>query len=171
MLFHYTSAICFTIPLLLKKIKLSIWVMIPFMIITYILGVYIVPKILISLPDFGHYNTYLMKGESSGSITRLLLNLFFVFIFICCRKNKIQNYFKLYFIGIIFYNIFAFNPSLGRVSLYFTCAQFLLFSQMKSRFVINNYALNTAALLYATLYYFLMLNSNSCEIVPYQLLK
>ncbi len=169
MLFHYTSIICITIPWILRKIKLSLYIMFPLMIITYIFGLYIVPKILLSLPDIGHYSAYLIKGESSGSITRLLLNIFFVFIFICCHRNGIQNYLKLFFIGIIFYNIFAFNPSLGRMSLYFTCSQFLLFAKMKSQFIINHYMMNTAAFFYASLYYFLMLSSNSCEIIPYQL--
>lgn len=169
MLFHYTSIICFTIPWLLRKVRLSISIMFPLIIITYILGIYIVPRILLSLPDIGHYSAYLMKGESSSSITRLLLNLFFLFIYICSRRNNIQNYLKLFFIGIIFYNIFAFNPSLGRMSLYFTCSQFLLFAKMRSRFIVNQYMINTAAFIYASLYYFLMLNSNSCEIVPYKL--
>lgn len=168
-MFHYSSILCFSFPLLMKKMKLSIWGVTFSLLFTYACGIYIIPKILPSLPYIGRYSVYLMDGSGSGSITRLLLNFFFIFIFSTSNNHKFKSYFTLFFIGIIIYNVFAFSSSVGRIALYFMCTQFLLFSTINSRFKFNTFMLKLCSFIYATIYYFTMLNANSGEIVPYKI--
>jgi len=171
MLFHYSSILCFLFPIIIRKTKLSILSATIILMFTYICGLYIIPKILPLLPFIGRYSTYLIDGESSGSVTRLLLNLFFIFILAVCNYKKVHNYLKLFFIGIIIYNLFSFSSSVGRIALYFMCTQLFLFTTMDSKYIVNNYILKLCAFIYATTYYFLMLNANSGEIIPYEIWK
>lgn len=169
MMFHYSSILCFLFPFIMKNIKLSnTWVIFS-LLFTYACGVYIIPRILPLLPYIGRYSVYLMDGAGSGSITRLLLNFFFIFIYSTSNNHKLKKYFTLFFIGIVIYNLFAFSAAVGRVALYFMCTQFLLFSTIDSRYKFNTFMLKLCSFIYATVYYFTMLNANSGEIVPYKI--
>ena len=169
MMFHYSSILCLSFPLLMKKMKLSTFGITFSLLFTYACGVYIVPRILPALPYIGRYSVYLIDGSGSGSITRLLLNLFFIFVYSTSNNHKLKRYFTLFFIGIVIYNLFAFSSSVGRIALYFMCTQFLLLSTIDSRYKLNTYMLKLCSFLYATIYYITMLNANSGEIIPYKI--
>ena len=169
MLFHYSAIICLFYPIIIKKVNINVVNSATILMVSYICGLYILPQLLPSLPFFGRYSVYLMDGVGSGSITRILLNVFFIFIIATSKKHKVNNYLKLFFVGIVSYNLFAFSSAVGRVSLYFTCMQLLLFANIDSSFSLNRCVLKLFVFLYATIYYFTMLNANSCEIVPYKL--
>lgn len=170
-MFHYSSGICFMFPFLMKKIRLSIWGVSTALVLTYIGGIFIIPKILQALPYIGRYSVYLMDGEGSGSITRLLLNVFFIFIFATSKNSKLKKYLTLFFVGIVAYNLSAFSTALGRIALYFMCTQFLIFTTIDSTYKLNSYLLKLSTFVYATFYYFTLLNANSGEIVPYAIWK
>ena len=168
-LFHYSAIICILHIFLIKKIKLTITSTIFMLCTSYILGLYIIPKLIPLIPFVGHYSAYLMDVESSGSLTRILLNLFFIFILVACSYKKVKSYLILFFVGILIYNLFAFSSAVGRLALYFTCTQLFLFPSIKSKYILNNYLIKFCTFAYATAYYFLMLNANSGEIVPYEI--
>ena len=170
MTFHYTSAICLFLPLLLKYFKQSILSVIIFLSVSYVLGITLIPRLIPLIPFVGKYSVYLAdNAEASGSITRLLLNVFFVFLYISSKHNNI--YIKLLFGGILFYNLFAFSAVLGRCSVFFMIAQLILFCNIQSQFKYNTYIQKTVIFLYAGCYFFLLLSVNSNEIVPYEFWK
>lgn len=169
MLFHYSAIICLFHIWIVKKIKINIIYAITILCSTYILGLYVIPSLISYIPIVGHYSAYIMDAQSNGSITRFLLNMFFVFIIAICETRKIKLYLNIFFIGIVIYNLFAFSSAVGRLALYFTCTQLFLYPTMTSRYKLNNYILKCCSFIYATTYYFLMLNANSGEIIPYQI--
>lgn len=168
-LFHYSALFCLIFPYYLRKIKLSLPLVLTFIVVTYIAGVYILPIIFSKLPFIGKYSFYLMNDSASGSLSRLLLNIFFIFIYATCHYAKKNIYLKLFFAGILIYNILAFSPAAARLALYFIVAQLSLFPFLDSKFYWNKIALKTLSFLYASIYYFTMLLANSGEIVPYEL--
>lgn len=169
MLFHYTAIFCLSFIWITQKVKVSITNASITLCLTYIFGLYIIPKLIPLIPIVGHYSAYFMDAESSGSVTRILLNAFYIFILITCNNEKVKSYLSLFFIGIIIYNLFAFSSSMGRIALYFTCTQIYLLPKIDSTYIFNTYTLRLFAFLYATAYYFMLLNANSGEIVPYQM--
>lgn len=169
MTFHYSAIFCLSFIWIIRKVKVSISNASIILCITYILGLYIIPQIMPLIPIVGHYSAYFMDAESSGSITRILLNVFFIFILASCNNKKVQSYLSLFFIGIVIYNLFAFSTSMGRIALYFTCTQLFLLPKIDSTYIFNTYTLRLFAFLYATSYYFIILNANSGEIVPYKI--
>ena len=170
MSFHYTSLICLFFPLLLQYLRLSkfsVFVLLP---LTYFLGIVLLPSLVSFVPFLGKYSVYLVDdAKASGSITRLLLNMFFMFIYISSKPHSI--YMKMLFLGIIFYNLFAFSAVLGRCAIFFMIAQLILFCNIQSQFKCNVYMQKTAMLLYAVCYYITLLFANSNEVIPYELWK
>lgn len=167
MTFHYTSIICLFFPLLLRFFKLSNLSVIILLPVTYVLGIVLIPQLIPLIPFVGKYSMYLTdNAEASGSVTRLLLNVFFVVLYISSKHDNI--YIKLLFGGILFYNLFAFSAVLGRCAVFFMIAQLILFCNIQSQFKCNTYIQKTAMLLYAGCYFFLLLSVNSNEIVPYE---
>lgn len=169
MLFHYSAIICISHIWIIKKIKVSTINAIIILCLTYFLGLFVVPRLITSLPIVGHYSAYIMDAESSGSVTRILLNAFFIFILISCNNEKVKSYLNLFFVGIIIYNLFAYSSAVGRLALYFTFAQLFLYAKLDSTYIFNTYSLRLFSFLYASAYYFIILNANSGEIVPYQI--
>ncbi|MBQ4588437.1 MAG: EpsG family protein [Bacteroidaceae bacterium] len=169
MLFHYSAIVCISHIWIMKKNIMSTINTIIILCLTYILGLFIIPKLITSLPIVGHYSAYIMDAESSGSVTRILLNAFFIFIIISCNNKKVKSYLNLFFVGIIIYNLFAYSSAVGRLALYFTSAQLFLYANLNSTYIFNTYTLRSFSFIYATIYYFIMLNANSGEIVPYKI--
>lgn len=168
--FHHTSMICLLFPLFLQYLRLSKFSVCALLPITYFLGIVLIPSLISSVPFLGKYSVYLVDdANASGSITRSLLNVFFIFIYISSKPYNI--YMKMLFIGILFYNLFAFSAVLGRCAIYFMIAQLILFCNIQSKFKYNVYIQRTAMLLYAVCYYIVLLSANSNEIVPYELWK
>ncbi len=169
MLFHYSAIFCLSFIWIMKKVKVSIKMASILLCITYILGLYIIPMLIPAIPIVGHYSAYFMDTGSSGSVTRILLNIFFIFILASCNRKKVKSYLSLFFVGIVMYNLFAFSSAVGRLALYFTCTQLFLYPMITSKYRLNDYTIKLCSFVYATTYYFLMLNANSGEIVPYQI--
>lgn len=169
MLFHYSAIFSLLHIYIVKRVKLTTSFIIVILSLTYIFGLYIVPALIPHIPLVGHYSAYIMDAQSSGSITRILLNVFFIFIIISCNTDKIQSYLNLFLVGIIIYNLFAYSSAVGRLALYFTCTQLFLLAKLDSTYIFNTYTLRSFSFIYATIYYFIMLNANSGEIVPYKL--
>ena len=169
MLFHYSAIFCLCHIWIIKRIKITTINALLILSSTYLMGLYVIPLLIPHIPLVGHYSAYLMDTTSSGSATRILLNAFFIFILVSCDKRKIEPYLNLFFVGIVIYNLFAFSSAVGRLALYFTCTQLFLYPMMTSRYVVNSFTLKLCSFIYASTYYFLMLNANSGEIVPYQI--
>lgn len=163
--FHYTAIISFLFPLVIK-LKLSVFKILLFLILSYIAGLYIIPIVFSLLPFIGKYSAYIVDNASGeGSFTRLLLNIFCVLILIGSKKQNI--YMTLFFVGVVFYNLFAFSSAIGRIALFLTVSQLILFSNFHSSLPMNNVLVRIAMIAYGVTYYILMLNANICEIVPY----
>lgn len=169
MLFHYTSIICLFHIYIVKKVNISIKNATIILCFTYILGLYIIPVLIPSIPLVGHYSAYIIDAQTSGSITRVLLNAFFIFILACCNNAKVKPYLCLFFVGIVIYNLFAYSSAVGRLAIYFTCTQLFLLEKLNSAYTFNKYTLKLFSYIYATAYFYIMLNNNSGEIIPYQI--
>ena len=167
-LFHYSAVICLFIPVAIKFVKLNGCVIVFSLLVSYIMGIYLLPMLLPKIPYLGGYSIYLMDGNASGSFSRILLNLFFIFIYFSCDTRGLNFYFKLFFVGIILYNSFAFSPAVARIALYFIVSQLILLPSLSSKYYWNTILLKIFPLLYASIYYFMMLNVNSGEVVPYK---
>lgn len=168
MLFHYSAIICVSFLWIINRKTLSLTKAFFILCISYCFGMYIIPILLPLIPYIGKYSIY-FEGESSGSLTRIMLNGFFLLLFISCTLGKIKNYILIFFVGVIFYNLFSFSPAIGRISLYFSCSQLILFSRLDSVYYGNKVILRVLTIIYGTVYYCLMLKVNSCEIIPYNL--
>lgn len=167
MMFHVSAFFAFFIPLL-KKIKMQTALVICILPITYLLGALVMPSIIPQLPIEGKYDAYIETSEANMSITRLLLNAFFVLLFLLSHGKGKNLYFKMFFVGIILYNLLTFSPALGRCALYFMLAQLIIFSNL-SRYRMNTIFVWCVLLFYGLFYYLTLLNENNCEIVPYVL--
>lgn len=166
MMFHFTAVLAFLIPLI-KKIKLSTNLVLALLPFTYVCGVWVFPKVISFIPIISKYEGYLLDGEATVSITRLLLNALFIVTLVFSDIKSKSLYMAMFFVGILFYNLFAFNSVLGRCALYFTVAQLIVFANMNSSFRGNIVCLKGGVLFYGLFYYITMLNTNMAEIVPY----
>ena len=167
-LFHVTAIFAIFIPLF-KKIKLQISLIIFILPITYVLGVVVMPHIIPLLPLGGKYVLYL-ESDSGGSfsITRLLLNVFFVVLVVASRGEGKDLYFKMLLVGILCYNLFPFHPALGRSALFFMFSQLIIYSNL-ARYKLNSISVIIIILSYGLFYYYVLLAGNNCDVIPYRL--
>lgn len=167
MMFHFTAVFAFFIPLV-KRMRLNVGFVFLLLPVTYLLGALVLPSIIPMLPIVGRYSFYIEVSNANLSITRLLLNVFFLLLFVQARGASKDIYFKMFFIGIVLYNLLTFSPTLGRCALYFMLAQLIVFSNL-SRYRMNTVFVWCVLLFYGLFYYLTLLNENNCEIVPYVL--
>lgn len=168
MMFHFTAFFAFFIPLV-KRVRLNVGFVFLALPMTYLLGALVLPSFIPMLPIVGKYSSYIeVNSNANLSITRLLLNAFFLLLFIQARGVSKDIYFKLFFIGIVLYNLLTFNPAMGRCALYFILAQLIVFSNL-SRYKLNTIFVWCMILFYGLFYYVTLLSENNCDIVPYML--
>ena len=167
MMFHVSAFFAFLIPLL-KKVKMQTSLVICILPATYLLGALVMPSIIPQLPIEGKYETYIENSAANLSITRLLLNVFFILLFLLSHGKGRDIYFKMFFVGVIMYNLLTFSPALGRCALYFMLAHLIIFSNL-SRYRMNTVFVWCVLLFYGLFYYLTLLSENNCEIVPYML--
>lgn len=167
MMFHVSAFFAFLIPLL-KKVRMQTSLVICILPATYLLGALVMPSIIPQLPIVGKYETYIETSAANMSVTRLLLNVFFILLFLLSHGKGKDIYFKMFFVGVIIYNLLTFSPALGRCALYFMLAQLIIFSNL-SRYRMNTVFVWCVLLFYGLFYYLTLLSENNCEIVPYML--
>lgn len=165
MMFHFTAAFAFFITLV-KRMRLNVGVVFLALPVTYLLGALMLPSIIPMLPIVGKYSSYIEASNANLSITRLLLNVFFLLLFIQARGASKDIYFKMFFVGIVLYNLLTFSPALGRCALYFMLAQLTVFSNL-SHYKLNTVFVWCMILFYGLFYYVTLLSENNCDIVPY----
>ena len=167
MTFHVSAFFAFLIPLL-KKVRMQTSLVICILPVTYFLGALVMPSIIPQLPFEGKYETYIETSAANMSITRLLLNVFFILLFLLSRGKGKDIYFKMFFAGVVMYNLLTFSPTLGRCALYFMLSQLIIFSNL-SHYKMNTVFVWCILLFYGLFYYLTLLSENNCEIVPYVL--
>lgn len=169
-LFHYTALFILLVPFVLQRLQISAELVLFLLPLTYIMGIYLIPALIPNLPIVGKYAYYFIEdARGNVSLTRLVLNLFFIFIYLGIKKDKILTfYIKLLFVGICIYNLFSFSPAVGRLALYFMISQLYIYSHIESKFKSNIKMVKLSLLLYGVFYFSMMLLSNSCEILPYK---
>lgn len=165
LIFHYSAILGLFFPLVFKYINIkSAFVLLP---ITYILGIFIIPKLIPFLPLVGKYSVYLIGDiDAKFSIPRLLINCLCLF-FMLASKNSNKNQLKLFVIGIICYNLVSFSEVAGRCALYFMISQIILFANIDCVHPRNKYFLNAATITYGIVYVSMLLSNNNGEILPY----
>ena len=130
-------------------------------------GAVVMPNIIPQLPIVGKYATYIEVSSANMSVTRLLLNVFFVLLFVQGRGIVQNFYFKMFFVGIVAYNLLTFSPALGRCALYFMFSQLFVFGNLV-HYKMNTIPVWCMILFYGVFYCLLLLNENNCGIVPYE---
>lgn len=166
LLFHYSALLALIFPFIFKRVKISICGVLLILPITYIMGILIVPNVIQYVPLIGKYSIYLLKEvDTSFSIPRLLINcLCLLIIFTSDRTN---NYLKLFYIGIVCFNLLAFNETAGRCALYFMSSQMMLFSDISCQYKGNKSLIKVATMLYGIVYLTMLLLNNNGEVLPY----
>lgn len=168
-LFHYTSILVPCVVFFLRHLKLSTASVIVLLPVTFFLGSAIVPGLIQHIPYIGKYSYYIM-GASEGNIsfTRILLNIYFIFLWMTIYKDETMAfYLKLVFFGICMYNLFSFSSVVGRFALFFMIAQVYIMQDIQSSYIANKRIMTIISYVYGISYFSLMLYVNSCEIVPY----
>lgn len=165
-LFHYSAIIGLAIPFILKYVRLEVEKTILILPLTYFLGIVLIPNIVEYIPVVGKYSKYLLGDATvSFSIPRLLINcLCLLFISTSCKNDSLL---KLFYVGIICYNLFAFSDTIGRCALYFMSSQMILFTNFQSLHVGNKTILSVVALIYGLVYVSVLLINNNGEVLPY----
>ena len=165
-LFHYSAILGVAIPFIFKYIRLDVTKTIVILPMTYILGIVLIPHLVQYVPIIGQYSVYLLgDATASFSIPRLLINfLCILFISTSCRND---NLLKLFYLGIICYNLFAFSETIGRCALYFMSSQMILFTNFQSLHVGNKTLLKVVSLIYGLVYVSVLLINNNGEVLPY----
>ena len=170
-LFFHTSAILMILLPLVNKLRLSIFLSTSLLLLTFFLGSFnVLVKFISLLGIFDVYRGYtevLLLPDSSFSLTRLLINLLLIFLLFTVDLNNF--YLKVFFIGVIFLNIFSAVPYIARISQYFLISQILLYPTI-SFIRGKKYGILFRGLLYiyALVVFFFSLNANIAEVVPYK---
>lgn len=166
-LFHLSSIFCISMIFINRMPRLSNSTICILLVSTYILGIYVIQSAMSYIPFLGKYMVYIDRGgEASNSLSRILLNGFFMIIYLFLRRSK---YIQLLFCGIIAYNLFCFSPSIGRIAIYFMITQLYIVSNIRGSFR-SNYQLYSLFLIYGLFNFFVLLNANVSEVVPYRFL-
>ncbi len=121
--------------------------------------------------DFMYFQYFEREAKDSLSITRILMVIYMCSLILFLDTKNI--YVKMMIVGVFLFNLLAFNPSLARISNYFSIAQILVISNMPVKPYIENNKkiILVLALFYGFITFFYFLNANISEVVPYQLYK
>jgi hypothetical protein len=171
-LFHYYAIIAI-LAFLLYRWKLTKEMMIIMMMSTFMIGA--TPVVQSLALRLSHYSTYLayyaqdssFYRESLFSFSRLLLNIYAILL-ILWLYNK-DSMLTILVFGICFLNIFAFNPSLGRLAQYFTIIQIIIIPSIpktcKNKSMVK--MVSICSLLYMIITWAWLIKSNAGEVVPW----
>lgn len=165
-LFHYSALLALVFPAIFKYVKVDVSQALFLLPLTYILGVLVIPNIIQYIPLIGKYSVYLLEDvDTSFSLPRFLINCLCLFIiFTSCKTD---NYLKLFYIGIVCFNVVAFNETAGRCALYFMSSQMMLFPNINCQHKENASFIKAAAVLYGLVYLTVLLLNNNGEVLPY----
>ncbi len=165
-LFHYSAIIGLAIPFIFKYVRLEVAKTVFILPATYIFGIVLIPNLVQYVPLVGQYSVYLLgDATASFSIPRLLINcLCLLFISASCRND---NLLKLFYLGIVCYNLFAFSETIGRCALYFMSSQMILFTNFRSLYAGNKTFLSAVSFIYGLVYLSVLLVNNNGEVLPY----
>lgn len=174
-MFHYSAIFAMLVWPFEKMVRNKDGILIVMIILTFFVGItplvqnFVMP--LSSLfPSFSFYaETNFGMRESLFSFTRLLLNLYVITLIVYVH---FPDRFKLIImtLGVCLLNLFAFNPTFGRLCQYFTIIQVIIiptiisYSRMSGKYL----RLSVASLLYIFVVFVFLLNNNVGGVVPYK---
>lgn len=165
-LFHYSALLALIFPAIFKYVKIKVSWALFLLPLTYVLGILVIPNIIQYMPLIGKYSVYLLEEvDTSFSAPRFLINCLCLFIILTSAKT--DNHLKLFYIGIISFNILAFNEIAGRFALYFMTSQMMLFASINCQHKENKSFIKIATLLYGLVYLTMLLLNNNGEVLPY----
>lgn len=167
-LFHSSAIIALLIPFF-TRINISVFSYLVVLITSFAIGAMNMIGLLLGiLGGTGLYSVYtdVILGENSFSITRLMLNLLFIFLIV--MTNMKNYYIKIFFLGLVLLNIFSSVPIIARISQYLLITQVLLYPQIEFIYMKHNALLfKSILLIYALIVFVFSLNMNIGEVVPY----
>lgn len=172
--FHLSAV--FLLPLvLIHKLKFNGKVIIVGLLTSLVLGVVDITSLFSSyLMDYARYLERTM--DVPRLVRGVLLSIYWIFLFCYLYRtsnDELRNRMELriFFVGILFYNIFLTKDLALRFLLYFLIPMTIwipiYLSQSGKRF----YFKQSFIILYSSLYYFVILYLNSGDIVPYVFFK
>ena len=176
-LFHYSALICYSFLLVHKKLSLNktFYVML-FIIISFLLGFtftdwlkgYIEQISIVDSLNEGASSYVEQWGGERNIVTNLLINVMFLISYFLA-KNRSSFYLKLYFLYIIFNNLFGSAGQGNRLFLYFNMGILIalpeISSQLKNFYIRNIY--NVIFIVYAYAIWYVSINANNGDVVPY----
>lgn len=176
LLFHYSAI--FTLSfLLIKRLRLNNFIVVIYLVVfsylsPFVIDILSIIKMLTSLfGGFGNYENYLVDtGKSLFSINRLLLNIFFIFIYYYSDRNSL--YVKLLLFGILIFNLFPFSSVITRNAQYFIISQIILYPNLLAQYkhmTKNHIILYLAIIIYSIFIFLANMIINNGDIVPYVL--
>ncbi len=126
--FHHSSLVALiAIPLqMFSKVRLSNVAAISIVGLSFIMGQFHIGQSLMGIVNWYQEGTEIPVAYSGFRLNLFLYTLFFIYVYIH-EKDKNDIYLKLYFMGIVLFNVFSFNNITMRSAYTFTPVQILLF--------------------------------------------
>ena len=172
-LFHKSSLIALLLLFFYKdKVQFSHPVASLLLISSFIIGGFNLAAPLLGQLEVLFPEKYLARANeetivgSSFSISKLLLTVFFIYIY--GKIDKRDLYLKIALLGIVLFNFMSFSVVALRIAYPLTTAQILLYSSTPFVKVKNDKQLNLIILAYAVFLYYYMLVHNISGVLDYK---
>lgn len=178
MLFH-TSAIFSLVVLLFYKRDSSILINKGVLVLSFFIGLTPLIPLLMSaftsifdalgLEGFSMYISETSDFREGGfSLSRFLLTIYGCLILLLLDERLL--YVRIFILGIILLNLFAFQPAIARLAQYFICIQIILIPNIPVyiKNERNVSPLRIISLVYMVITFFYLLSANVGEVVPYK---
>lgn len=178
MLFH-TSAFFALLILFFYKRNISTSIAKILLILSFFIGITpLVPLVMnlfvgvfdmLGLDSFSFYISETSEYNAEGlSLSRFLLTLYGFFLLLLLDGKSL--YMRIFIVGIIMLNLFAFQPAIGRLAQFFTCVQIVLIPNIplyiKNKR--NIIPLQLISVVYMLVTFFFLLSGNIGGVVPYK---
>lgn len=124
---------------------------------------------ILGLDSFSWYISDTSEYNAEGlSLSRFLLTLYGFFLLLLLDGKSL--YMRIFIVGIIMLNLFAFQPAIGRLAQFFTCVQIVLIPNIplyiKNKR--NIIPLQLISVVYMLVTFFFLLSGNIGGVVPYK---
>lgn len=166
MMIHSSSIILLMLPFL-RRLRLNKILCVIISLVTFTFGssnylVDLIGAVVLKIDSFSMYSNEYYIG-SSFSLTRLLLNIFFIYLIYVAKE--INEYMKIVFVGICILNLFSFNPYIARMAQYFLLFQIILYPNIDN--ICKKRQIKNVVWTYSFVVFAFLLGMNVAEIIPY----
>ena len=166
MMIHSSSVILIILPFL-RRLSFNKMVYVIVSSVTFILGSFnylsgLIKSVVLGIDSFSMYSDEYYTG-SSFSLTRLLLNVFFLYLIYVAKE--VNEYMKIVFVGICILNIFSFNPYIARMAQYLLLFQIILYPSID--ILCKKRQIKRVVWTYSFIVFAFMLGMNVAEVLPY----